>query len=213
MTFIRLATPNDAPSVRKIYRPIVEHSPTSFELEVPGESEVVSRIERILERAPWLIAEDGGECLGYAYAAGFRTRPAYAWSMESSVYVADAHRRRGVARGLYVALFDILRLQGFHMLAAGITLPNPASIAMHESMGFRPVGVFERTGYKFGQWHAVGFWELCLQELDDEVRPPRALEDVTSETAFADALARGAVRIRAQSGTRGAATQRSPAVD
>jgi L-amino acid N-acyltransferase YncA len=175
---IRLATPEDAPAVLEIYRPVVEHTAISFECAPPDQAEISARIREVLTRAPWLVAEQAGQCLGYAYGGRFRSRAAYAWSLEVSVYVHPDHHRRGVACSLYEALFGLTRLQGFHMLVAGATLPNPASVALHESMGFRTVGTFERTGYKFGAWHSVVFWERQLQELPPDPCQPLGLEAV-----------------------------------
>lgn len=194
MKTIRLATPADAPAVREIYAPVVESSWTSFELEVPDEAEIARRISACLERAPWLVAEEDGECLGYAYAVPFRARPAYAWSMEVSVYVHPAHLRRRVGRSLYEALFALLAAQGFHMLVAGVTLPNEASVALHEGLGFQRVGTFTRTGFKHEAWHDVGFWELRLQALENDPAPPRGYEDLDLSP-----LAEAAARIRQSS--------------
>lgn len=196
MTTLRLATPDDAAAVRTIYAPVVERTATSFELEVPDEAEVAARIRRALERAPWLLAEEDGACLGYAYAVPFRVRPAYAWTLETSVYVHEDHRRRRVARSLYEALLAVLELQGFHLLVAGITLPNDASVALHESLGFEPVGVFRDVGLKLGAWRSVGFWERRLRRLPVDPPPPRGLEEVAREAAFARALAAGAAAIQ-----------------
>ena len=193
MSTIRLATPADAAAVREIYAPIVEETWTSFELEVPDEAEVARRIAACLERAPWLVAEDDGACLGYAYAVPFRARPAYAWSMEVSVYVHPDHQRRRVARSLYEALFALLEAQGFHMLVAGIALPNDPSVALHEALGFERVGTFARTGFKHGGWRDVGFWELRLQALDTDPAPPRGYADLDPTS-----LREAAARIRAR---------------
>ena len=193
---IRLATPGDAPAVRAIYRPIVEETAISFELEVPSVAEVARRISATLERAPWLLCEERGELLGYAYAVPFRARPAYSWSMESSVYVDSSHQRRGVARGLYLSLLGCLREQGFHRLVAGITLPNPASVALHEDLGFEPVGSFRDVGNKFDGWHAVGFWELELQPLPNKPTLPLSIEEASGRDGFRSALRSGSEGIR-----------------
>ena len=100
--------------------------------------------------------------VGYAYAGRHRSREAYQWSVEVSVYVAENQHRRGVGRALYTSLVECLRLQGFFHAYAGITLPNPASVGLHESLGFQPVGVYKDVGYKLGQWHTVGWLELII---------------------------------------------------
>lgn len=188
---IRLATPHDADSVLAVYRPVVEGTIVSFELEVPDPGEIAARIERTLAHAPWLVCEDRGALLGYAYAVPFRRRPAYAWTLESSVYVHPRHLRRGVARALYTSLLACLRLQGFHRLVAGIALPNEASVALHEGLGFAAVGTFSAVGHKFEDWHAVGFWELELQALPSPPPPPLTVDEARGSDAWRAALESG----------------------
>ena len=159
---IRLATPADASSILEIYAPLVTETNLSFELEAPSVEEVARRIESTLPRYPWLVWTEGGEVLGYAYGASFRGRPAYAWTVETSVYVRDRDRGRGLARRLMEALLGLLRLAGYQRAVAGITLPNPASVALHEALGFEPVGTFVSAGHKRGLWSDVGFWDLAL---------------------------------------------------
>jgi phosphinothricin acetyltransferase len=160
---IRLATGADAERVAAIYAPVVRDTVISFELEPPDEEEVRRRIEGTLEHGlPWLVYEAGGDVAGYAYAARHRTRPAYRWSVECSVYVHPAATRQGIARALYGSLFAVLRLQRFHAVYAGIALPNAASVALHHALGFRDVGVFHRVGYKHGAWRDVLWCELPL---------------------------------------------------
>ncbi len=116
--------------------------------------------------------------LGYAYASRHRDRAAYLWSVDVSAYVREGHRRGGLARTLYTALFAIVRLQGFVNVLAGISLPNPASVALHEAMGLRQLGVYRNIGYKCGQWHDVGWWQLALREPSGEPAEPRAFAAV-----------------------------------
>ena len=157
---IRLARPDDAGALLAIYAPIVLDTPISFELDPPSEAEFRQRITQVLEAKPWLVCEAQGQVMGYAYATTFRTRPAYQWSVETSAYVHADHRGKGVGRALYTSLLGLLELQGYRRVLAGITLPNPASVALHESVGFRAVGVYRKVGYKFGAWHDVGWWQL-----------------------------------------------------
>jgi len=193
---IRLATPADAPAVRAIYGLSVEETAISFELEVPSVDEMARRIFSALERAPWLLCEEEDELLGYAYAVPFRARPAYSWVVESSVYVDRSHQRRGVARGLYLALMGCLREQGFHRLIAGVTLPNSPSVALHEGLGFEPVGSFRDVGNKFDTWHSVGFWELELQPLPSAPTLPLPVVEASGRAGFRAALEAGAEGIR-----------------
>jgi L-amino acid N-acyltransferase YncA len=146
-TIIRLATPADAPGVQAIYAPVVHETAISFELEPPTVEEIRQRIVKTLERWLWLVCERRGDILGYVYAGQHRTRPAYQWSVDVSAYVHASARRLGVGRALYHSLFSLLALQGFYQAYAGITLPNPASVRLHESLGFQPVGVYRAVGY------------------------------------------------------------------
>jgi L-amino acid N-acyltransferase YncA len=160
---IRLATEDDAGQILAIYAPIVRETPISFEVEPPTVAAMRQRISDTLACFPWLVCEGAGELLGYAYGSRHRGRAAYDWSAEVSVYVHASARRSGVGRDLYRTLFEILRLQGFCNALAGATLPNPASVGLHESLGFQPVGIYRSVGYKFGAWHDVGWWQLSLR--------------------------------------------------
>ena len=169
---IRLATAQDGPSLAAIYDPVVAGTAISFEAEPPGPAEMGRRVQAVLQHAPWLVSVRHGEVAGYAYASKHRDRAAYVWSVDAAVYVADAHRRAGVGSELYRKLFELLRLQCFAAAHAGVTLPNPASVALHESLGFRPVGVYRRVGFKLDAWHDVGWWQLELRERTGAPAPP-----------------------------------------
>lgn len=176
---IRSADPNsDAAACAAIYAPHVERSATSFEEVPPDAAELATRIARTQATHPWLVAERDGELAGYAYACQHRSRAAYRWAADVSVYVAADRRRQGCGRALYVELLERLRRQRFQVACAGITLPNEASVALHEELGFRPVGVYRRIGWKAGAWQDVGWWQLELQpagnELPAEGLPPEA---------------------------------------
>ena len=179
---LRLATPADAPGVRTIYAPFVRDTWVSFETEVPSADEIAGRIETAVPRFPWLVVDDGGAVAGYTYASAHRGRTAYQWSVEVSAYVADGHRRQGLARRLYGALFDVLRLQGFANAYAGIALPNEASVGFHEAVGFEPVGVYRGVGFKRGAWRDVGWWALRLGD-GAAPDPPRTLDEVAEAVA------------------------------
>lgn len=169
---IRLATPHDAPGCHAIYAPIVRDTTVSYEIDPPTVEELRQRIEAA--QLPWLVDERDGAIAAYAYASPHRARAAYRWTVEVSVYVHEAHRRQGVARGLYAALFEQLRAQGYRTAVAGISLPNPASIRLHQALGFAHVGVYHNIGYKLGRWLDSDWWELSLQELPDPPPPPQA---------------------------------------
>jgi L-amino acid N-acyltransferase YncA len=188
---IRLATPDDAPGVQAIYAPIVRETAISFELEPPSVEDMQQRIMETLEHMPWLVCERRRNILGYVYASKHRTRPAYQWSVDVSVYVQMHARRAGVGQALYRSLFALLALQGFYNAYAGITLPNPASIGLHESLGFQPVGVYRAVGYKLGAWYDVGWWQLMLRERAISPEPPADLSAVRESLAWHTALATG----------------------
>jgi phosphinothricin acetyltransferase len=194
---IRLALASDAEAIAEIYRPVVEETVISFEVVPPDAAEMARRIGETQPAHPWLVCEIGGRLAGYAYGAAHRTRAAYRWSVDASVYVSSAHRRRGVARGLYVSLFGILASQGYVTAYAGITLPNAASVALHESLGFERLVVYPGVGYKLGRWHDVGWWRLVLNAQETPPREPRDLTSVRTSPGWAALLARGEPLVRA----------------
>ncbi len=171
---IRLATPDDTAAILAIYAPIVAETSISFELEPPTLAEMQARIITTLQRLPWLVAVQHDTLRGYAYAAPHRTRAAYQWCVEVSVYVASSARQQGVGRKLYTALFAELVRLGYVNAYAGITLPNAPSEAFHQAMGFAPVGIYRKVGYKHGQWRDVGWWQRVLQPHPAAPQPPRS---------------------------------------
>jgi L-amino acid N-acyltransferase YncA len=195
-TMIRLATPEDAPGVQAIYAPVVRETAISFELEPPTIEEIRKRIVKTLERLPWLVCEQNRDILGYVYASEHRSRPAYQWSVDVSVYVHENARRSGVGQALYRSLFSLLTLQGFYHAHAGITLPNPASVGLHESLGFQPVGVYNAVGYKLGAWHDVGWWQLMLRECVIPPEPPIDPSTVRKSPEWNAALTTGLPLLR-----------------
>jgi len=169
---IRDADPiRDAAACAAIYAPHVEGSAVSFEERAPDAATLAARIERYGRSHAWLVAERGGEVVGYAYATAFNERPAYRWSASVSVYVAADARGEGVGRTLYEALFERLRERGFRMACAGITLPNEASLGLHEALGFERTGVNREIGFKQGAWHDVGWFQLELTAAPDGPPP------------------------------------------
>jgi len=189
MLTIRMADAGDAAAVAAIYRPYVTDAVTSFELDPPGTAEMAARIQSVLTLAPWLVcAGADGQLQGYAYASRHHERAAYRWSVDVAVYISASHHRRGVGRALYESLFSLLRLQGFYVAHAGITLPNAASVGLHEALGFQPVGVYPAVGWKFGAWRDVGWWRLPLQDLVPAPAPPLSLAEAKFLPAWPAAL-------------------------
>jgi L-amino acid N-acyltransferase YncA len=193
---IRLATIDDAEQIAAIYAPVVTDTPISFELDPPDTGETARRIVGTLERYPWLVCENAGEVLGYVYASRHRSRAAYQWSVDTAVYLHPRYRRSGIGRALYTTVFGVLPLQGFYNAYAGITLPNAASVGLHEALGFEPVGIYCRVGYKLGHWHDVGCWQRSLQTHTDPVCAPLSLDAVRNSDSFRDALAQGSLLLR-----------------
>jgi phosphinothricin acetyltransferase len=193
---IRLATRTDAAAIAAIYAPHVAASPTSFETDVPSPGEIARRVDETLQSHPWLVYEEDGRVGGYAYAARHRARAAYQWSVEPSVYVDPMFQRRRIAQALYASLFEILAAQRYVNAYAGITLPNPASVALHESVGFAPIGVYRQIGFKLGAWHDVGWWQRALQAHAVSPLPPRPLADVLREDSAVAMLSSGLRLVR-----------------
>ena len=172
---IRLAEPRDAEAIHAIYAPVVRDTAISFEWAVPTVDEMAARLEAVRSSGyPWLVVERVGAVAGYAYASAFRTRRAYDWSAEVSVYVDPTHHGVGFGRWLYGSLLEILELQGYRSAYGVATAPNPSSEALHRSMGFEQVGYLPRVGYKFERWHDVIYWHLALgpeEGVPDAIRP------------------------------------------
>jgi L-amino acid N-acyltransferase YncA len=170
---VRLADPQrDAAATAAIYRPLVEKSHTSFEAVAPDAVEMASRIERTLRIHPWLVAEDAGSVVGYAYAAPHRERAAYRWSVDVSVYLHEEARGRGIGRRLYDRLLPIIGDQGYANVYAGIALPNPASEALHRSVGMELIGIYRQVGFKFGKWWDVAWYGMRLPTAKPEPHEP-----------------------------------------
>ena len=186
---LRLATPSDGPACAGIYEPYVTGTCISFELTAPDGTEIGARIARTVERLPWVVAEVDGLVRGYAYAGRFRDRPAYDWTAETTVYVERAFQGHGIGRAAMGAVLAILRLQGFHMAVAGVTPPNPGSVALHLALGFERVGLFEEVGWKDGGWHGVEFFGLELSRSESSPKPVRPLPEIAGSEGVRRALA------------------------
>ncbi|HEY0196975.1 MAG TPA: GNAT family N-acetyltransferase [Rhodanobacter sp.] len=163
---IRVACDEDAAAVHAIYAPSVASDTATFETELPGIPAMRERIRTRLQHYPWLVWEEDGNVLAYAYAGRFRERAAYDWIAETSIYVHADAQRRGIARRLYGVLLESMRRQGITQAVGVITLPGRASVAMHEAMGFTAAGVWRQCGYKLGQWWDVGVWQKELRVAD-----------------------------------------------
>lgn len=167
MSTIRDATEHDAEACAAIYAPYVTDTAITFELDPPTATEMAARITRALKTHAWLVLEDGGEVVGFAYGHPFAERPAYRWSCETSIYLAPGRRRTGAGRALYEALLTRLAERGYRRAAAGMTLPNEASEGLHRALGFEPAGVFRKIGFKHGEWRDVARVQKTL--IPDEI--------------------------------------------
>ena len=175
---VRAATADDAAAIATIYAPYVAGSIVSFETQPPDAAEVARRIADGGDLYPWLVACEDESVLGYAHADAFRSRAAYRFTVETSVYVADGSHRRGIGGLLYRALLPVLEAQGFAQAIAAITLPNEASVRLHEALGFRQVGTYERVGFKFREWRSVGLWQRELAPLSTRPEEPKPFAPV-----------------------------------
>jgi len=168
---VRNVREDDAAAIITIYAPSIIDSYTSFEFTVPSVQQMRERIADHVAHAPWLVYEIDGRVVGYAYASKHRAREAYQWTVEVSAYIDKEFHQKGIARVLYTRLFSDLKQLGFQLALAGVTLPNDASVAFHESMGFTRVGTYHNIGFKLGKWLDVVWYERLLGDLDPHPRP------------------------------------------
>ena len=187
---LRAAAPEDAAALLAIYAPYVTDTAITFEYDVPSETEFAERIRRTLESYPYLVAERGGVCVGYAYAGAFKERAAYAWGVETSIYVRRTERRTGIGGKLYAALEEILRMQNVLNLNACIAVPAQPdryltrdSIAFHERCGYRFVGEFYDCGYQFGRWYNMAWMEKHIGAHTAQAAPVKPFAQVRGEAA------------------------------
>jgi phosphinothricin acetyltransferase len=163
----------DAAACAAIYAPFVTDGAASFEEIAPTPAQFAARIARMTRTHPWLVLEDAGRVVGYAYASEHHARAAYRWAADVAVYVDPGHHGRGAGRRLYAALLELLRRQGLRIACAGIALPNDASVALHRAVGFEPVGTYPAIGWKAGAWRDVAWWQLQLAPGErDDAGPP-----------------------------------------
>lgn len=170
---VRDAVPGDAAACAAVYEPYVTGSSATFEIDPPGEAVFLERIAIARRRHAWLVVEREGRVAGYAYGGEFRARPAYDWTCETTIYLAEEARGAGIGRLLLTALLERLRERGQRRAVAVIALPNDASIGLHASLGYRPVAHLERIGWKRGAWRDVDWLQLDLVDSDDPPGPLR----------------------------------------
>jgi phosphinothricin acetyltransferase len=191
MANIRLASTGDAGAIAAIYAPYCDSTVISFEETAPTANEMARRIASIGATRPWIVLEDEGAIVGYAYASAHHERAAYRWSVSTAIYIRRDRHRRGAGRALYTTLFALLRALGYCQATAGITLPNPASVGLHTAFGFAPVGVYRQIGYKMGEWHDVGWFQAEIQPGGVAPTEPRPVRALLNAPEWQDAVKRG----------------------
>ncbi len=173
---VRPASESDVDAIRQIYGVMVMGTATTFEEDVPSREDMARRMTA-MPGLPWFVVETAHGVVAFAHASQHRQRAAYRWSADCSVYVSQAHQGQGLGRLLYERLIPEVRSLGYVTLFAGISLPNPASIRLHESFKFQPVGIFRSVGFKKGEWRDVGWWALQLSTPPAEPEEPREWTD------------------------------------
>ncbi|WP_444922577.1 arsinothricin resistance N-acetyltransferase ArsN1 family B [Microbulbifer sp. CnH-101-G] len=167
---IRTVNNSDAQVIAAIYNHYVINTPITFEEQAISSVDMVRRIESVHHSSlPWLVKEQNGEVVGYAYATPWKERSAYRFSVETSVYITNDMKSKGMGTALYLALFAELKKKNIRTAIGGITLPNSASVALHEKLGMKKVAHFEKVGFKFGQWRDVGYWQAQLESFNHPV--------------------------------------------
>ena len=197
MPTIRRATTTDAAAIAAIYGPYCDGTFISFEETAPSVDEMARRIASIGATRPWIVLEDEGAIIGYAYASAHHERAAYRWSVSTAIYISRDHHRRGAGRALYTTLFALLRALGYRQATAGITLPNAASVGLHGAFGFAPVGVYRQIGYKMGEWHDVGWYQAEIQPVSAQPADPLSVRELAGTSAWDEAVQRGLELYRA----------------
>ncbi|HOP75503.1 MAG TPA: N-acetyltransferase family protein [Bacillota bacterium] len=187
---IRLATEADAAALLEIYAPYIRNTAISFEYEVPSVADFRERIVKVLDQYPWLVCEIDQSIAGYAYANRHRERAAYGWAVDASIYIRPEYHRKKVGKALYIALFELLKYQGYYNVYAGITATNEKSLRFHETFHFKPIGMYHKVGYKFGQWYDVVWMEMTLAEHPAVPEQPKRIDDIKDMPLFETIISR-----------------------
>lgn len=176
--YIRLATLDDTNAILDIYAYYIRNTTISFETEVPSLSEFESRIEGIISIYPWLVYEENGKILGYAYACRHRQRAAYQWAVDVAIYLDKDTTGKGIGKKLYQVLLSILKLQGFYVAYGGVTQPNEPSNALHINNGFKKIAEYKNVGYKMGKWHTVIWYSKPLNSSENAPSPFKTIDEL-----------------------------------
>ena len=181
---IRLAAEGDTASILQIYAPYITDTVISFEYQVPTQVEFCERMATIQRRYPWLVCEINDNIVGYAYASSYSGREAYNWSIDFSVYINPEFQRKNIGKALYFALIELSKLQGYYNVYTGVTIPNIKSESLHESFGFKTIGVYKDVGYKFGSWHDVKRYGLKIKEHVQSPKKPKSIDEISNTNEF-----------------------------
>ena len=195
-TTLRLVREDDADQIAAIYEPYARDTAITFVYAAPTGADFRDRIQGTIARLPWFVCERDGLVTGYAYASPHRVSPAYRWSVETTIYIHPKHHHTGIGTALYIALLGTLRLLGYHRAYAGVTEPNPASIGLHEAMGFKQIGTFHEVGYKLGAWRDVIWLEYMLGNADFPPAEPLGLPELLRTPEWEAAVAAGQALLR-----------------
>lgn len=193
---IRFAALEDAADILEIYKKYIKNTRVTFEIEVPTTDAFRERMERIMAQFPWLVCEIDGKIAGYAYGSKHGERAAYRWSADLSVYIDEPYHRYGLGTALYTALLELLRMQGYFTVYAGVSTPNPKSEAFHTAFGFRNLGEFKNAGYKLGCWCGVSWYELVLNEYVSEPIETISIGELRSKECLDETFLRAQQLIR-----------------
>ena len=175
---IRLAKEADADALLGIYGPYIRDTHISFEYEVPTNEAFKERVISTSSVFPWLVCLSDDKIVGYAYAGKHRDRTAYQWSCDATVYLSPSVLGKGLGRILYETLFEILRLQGYYNVFAGIGLPNDTSVAFHKKLGFEEIGIYKNVGFKNNKWHDTIWLQLSLSTYNDQPLLPKKITEI-----------------------------------
>lgn len=183
-TRIRLAAEADSASILQVYTPYITDTVITFESKVPTITEFNERMANIQRKYPWLVCEINNYIVGYAYASCYSEREAYDWSADFSIYLHPQYQRKNIGKALYFALIEILKLQGYYNAYAAVTIPNHKSEGLHESFGFKTIGVYQNIGYKFDRWHDVKWYGLNLKEHNQSPAPIKSIDEIGETNEF-----------------------------
>ena len=195
---IRLIRDMDYAGALAVYTPYVLETVITFEYDVPSLDEFTKRLSTIAKHYPVLVFEVEGRVVAYCYGSIHRVKTAYQWSVESTIYITEAYHHKGLATILYTALFDILRLQGFINVYAGISVPEGKSDKFHPKFGFNYIGVFPKIGYKHGSWHDLKWYEYILSERIDNPPPPIPIIEIQDSEAVREILEKATAELQSK---------------